>query len=257
LFKLSYTIKEKSCSSKEDRPPAQNKKFQSYKRGSDGISVELKEFICHLSLDLLATMESWLNRYNTLPSKCALCRLFEPRHQYKYGDKLKDYYNDIFFDYSESRMQSLLDEIKGKPVHSVCLGPLKYIQRKLHRHNCVCRCKKYYIDFPELDNDCDKGDLKDGYPPIHFIRVEPSHCAVCQVFQEWREENKNVEGMSDMDKVLNYMEESFSYIWWSELKNGKPMNPACSEHIKLIQDTLELNKEDPEKTSILEVEPKS
>jgi len=30
------------------------------------------------------------------------------------------------------------------------------------------------------------------------------------------------------------------------------MNPACSEHIKLIQDTLELNKEDPEKTSVLE-----
>ena len=189
--------------------------------------------------------------YESIPSKCALCRIFDPRSQYKYTEDLNNYYNEMFFDYPKSELRSLLNRIKGQPVHSECLKPLKSIQRSLHRDKCVCRCADYYIHFPELNNECDNWDLQDGYPPIHFLRVEPKDCSICKSLKEWRKENKDKEEMNDKDKVLYYMNESHLWIVWSSLENGTPRNRACSEHIQLVQETLQLDKDDPEKTSIL------
>lgn len=192
---------------------------------------------------------SWLNKYQTRASKCALCRIFQPTIN---GDQLKDYYMSYFSQSNEWSLQSFLKRLKDQPIHSGCVRILKYIQTRLHIHDCVCACGDYYIKFEELKDDCDEGDPLEGYPPIHFVRVDPTDCSVCKVFKEWADNNRDMTEFTNKEKVLEYIDECGPFVWSTKLEDGDPINPACTEHIEFTLETLGLDKNYPGKTPISE-----
>ena len=159
---------------------------------------------------------------------------------------------NYFSQCNEHSLQSFLKRLKDQPLHSGCVSVLKYIQTRLHIHDCVCACGDYYIKFEELKDDCDKGHPLEGYPPIHFVRVDPTDCSVCKVFNEWTKQNMDTTRLSDKEKVLDYIDECDPFLWWTALKKGDPINPACTEHIDFILETLGLDKNYPGKTPIYE-----